>query len=188
MTFMFDLDGVLCTSQEEMVHRLSERTGKKYTINDWVIYDYKKSFGDDARKMRAIMKENVYTGERCVTNKTLVDKIQSLVNKGHTVIICSYCYNEESAEWKWEFLSKYVDTRKVIYKPVFKDVKHKLKCDVIIEDCMDTLLKMSRAEFTGTMLLVSKPWNELLSTDGTNIIRCKNCEDVCKEIDKLIKE
>lgn len=182
MRIVFDFDGVICSSQEEMIARLNEKTGKNYTINDWKYYSYKESFGDDAEKMASTFEEEIYIGSNCKEYPGAINAIHYAKEKGHDVSIVSECANEEVFNRKVKFCKLHGLNDIKIYG-VYTGNKAELNCDMLVEDCVETLIE-SKAQYK---ILVTKPWNKEVDVTDKQIHRVDTDDELFEAIRQLVK-
>lgn len=105
--------------------------------------------------------------------------LKALVNMGHEIYLATATHPENFA-WKVEWIEKYypfIDTRNII-RIVNKSL---LKCDVMIDDCLDNLI--------GNMcerICFDYPWNRDASKDfAYDVIRVYNWKDIIDMIDNI---
>ena len=154
MNIIFDFDGVICSSQEEMMRRLSARTGKNFTINDWTVYNPKYCFGEYTDELKKIFCENLYVGPACKIYKETVNAMLLAQDRGHNVKIVTVCANEQVYKNKLMLMQdKGIEGIEIV--PIYEGDKRGYKCDMLIEDCIETL-ETSSAKYK---ILVQKPWN-----------------------------
>lgn len=177
MKIIFDFDGVISRTQEFWLDKLNTKLGTHYMISDWKSYDMKESFPNEFNDLLEIAtySDNSEAKAYDWTLRTIA-QLQQYGN--HEIAIYSKCFSKERAEQKRKFLKRYNVT--VSFIPIVDTDwdKDEVKCDVLIDDNPDVLLR-STAKYR---VLVSQPWNADTDLTGTGIIRVKHGLDLYKKI------
>lgn len=179
MIFCVDMDNVLLPHQERIVEIYNDKYGTNYTVNDFTEYDAASTLGiDGAEKMRQIYSDpNVY--DSLVPLKGAKNVMQRLVNAGHQVYIVTDaipCTWERKVNWIKQYFP-------FIGEGYIISMKHKwlFRCDVMIEDRLETLLKGHHYE----RICIDASWNRDVRDEVYGIYRCRNWDDVSVAVDKI---
>lgn len=179
MIFCVDMDNVLLPHQEKIVELYNSKYGTNYTVNDFTEYDAASILGvDGAEKMRKIYSDpNVY--DLLTPVKGAKNVLQKLINAGHQVYIVT-----DAVPCTWERKVNWIKQ----YFPFIGDgyiisMKHKwlFRCDVMIEDRLDTLLKGYHYD----RICIDFPWNREVRDEVYGIYRCKDWNDVITAVNKI---
>ena len=107
------------------------------------------------------------------------NSLEKLINKGHQVYLatdnCPDTYGDKVA-WIRRFFP-FIDASKII---CIKD-KWMLRADVMIEDCLQTLL----AKPYYHRIVMDYPWNRSIHDYAYDIHRCSNWDEIVDAIDKI---
>lgn len=181
MKLVFDFDGIVCDSQSEMIRRLNMKTGKQYGLKDWSTYNCNKCFNaEDAKTLIEIFKEDIYEGPLCRPYTGTIKAMQLASKLGHEVVICTDCANEEVYRSKLKHSSDWgIDNISII--PIYDGKKHEIQCDILIEDCFETL-EQSNATYK---IMIEKPWNCKLNSE--EIIVAKDDKELFEYVEALIR-
>ena len=181
MKVIFDFDGVVCYSQVEMMRRLSERLGRLITVDDWKVYDMRKSFdAETVEKLKPIFSEDIYNDAECdAFDENIGEAIRYLSVRGHDVSIESICDSEGTYSNKLKYLKDRGIT--VEFKPVYSFDKV-MKADIVVEDCYENLVKADAK----LKILITRPWNTQFKVDKTftEVSRAYN-KSICRGSDEF---
>ena len=179
MVIMVDIDDVLCNLQETIVNLFNTRYGSHYKLSDFTEYNIMNVLPSQDGAVMLDM-----YGERGLYDKVLPmrgaqDGLQKLINMGHEVYLVTAAIPKTYGE-KVEFIKRYfpfVDESRIIC------MKHKwlLKCDVMIEDNLQTLL----AKPYYHRICFNMPWNQSGKDWVYDIHRCYNWDDVLTAVNKI---
>ena len=174
-----DCDNVLNNLQEVVVGLFNERYDANYTLNDFQTYDVTNSLPYNEA---VVMTEMYSEYGLCDLVKPALGAqsgLEKLVNAGHQVYIVTHHPPKTYGE-KVEWIKKYF--------PFINDdhivcMKHKwlLKADIMIEDCVETLLAKPFYE----RILVDYPWNRHVRDYPYNIHRCTNWNEIVDVVNKI---
>lgn len=179
MIICVDVDDVLCNLQEVVVNLFNERYGSSYKIEDFTEYDVMNVMPtQDAMVMRDIY------GESGLYNKVkpmpgAKETLEKLINLGHQVYLVTAAIPKTYGE-KVAFIQRffpYIDEGHIIC------MKHKwlLKCDVMIEDNLQTLL----ANHNYHRIVFNRPWNQSSKDWVYGINRCNNWKEIFEVVNKI---
>ena len=179
MVLCVDVDDVICNLQEVVINLFNERYGSHYTINDFTDYDVMNVLpAQDGIVMRDLYGEGgLYNQVKPMKNAQ--ESLRKLINMGHQVYLVTAAvpktYNE-----KIQFIKRYFP---FIEESHIVCMKHKwmFKCDVMIEDNLQTLLTKPYYH----RILMDRPWNQSNKDYIYDIHRCYNWEDIMAAISKI---
>ena len=179
MIIAVDIDNTICNLQEVVVKLFNERYGSKYTIEDFNEYDVMNVLPTQD----AIVMKNMY-GEHGLYNKVkpiygAQESLQKLVNMGHQVYLVTNAIPCIYGE-KIEFIKRYFPYISESHI-VSMQHKHLFRCDIMIEDCLQTLL----AKPYYHRILINQPWNKSNKDYVYDVHRCYNWNDVLTAINKI---
>lgn len=182
MIIVCDIDSILNNLAEKTIEVYNSRSGKNIQISDIVYYNFYDSLPkEDADGIVSLFKE-----------KTLWDSLKplegsqnglkQLIKKGHRVYLAT-ATDSVNFEWKIEWLKKYFPF--IPEDNVIRIMdKSLLKCDVIIDDCLDNLI----SSFADRVCL-DYPWNHNELKDyAYGIRRAYNWSDIVNIINTIDKE
>lgn len=179
MVIMVDMDDVICNLQETVVQLFNKRYGAHYKLSDFTEYNIMNVLpAQDGVVMR-----DMY-GESGLYDKVLPvlgaqDGLQKLINMGHEIYIVTAAIPKTYGE-KVEFIKRYfpfIDESHVVC------MKHKwmFKCDIMIEDNLQTLL--ARPYYH--RVCFNMPWNQSNKDYVYDIHRCYNWNDIIAAVNKI---
>lgn len=176
-----DCDNVLCNLQEAVIKIFNERYNKSYKLEDFNRYSISECINkEDAMNMKSIYGESdIYDYVIPLQNAQTV--IQKLMRDGHDVYIVTDAVPSNFAE-KINWIKFYfgIDQSHIV------SMKHKwlFKCDVLIEDNLDTLLNGYHYE----RICFNYPWNQNVHDDVYGIYRVHNWKDALNAVNKINKK
>ncbi len=179
MVIMVDVDDVICNLQETVVKLFNKRFKTNYTLNDFTEYDIMNILPThDALAMRDIYGESgLYDRVKPIPGAQ--ETLEKLINLGHQVYLVTAAvpttYGEKVAFIKRFF--PYIDESHIV------SMKHKwlFKCDVMIEDNLQTLL----AKPNYHRICFDSPWNQTNKDWVYGIHRCHNWNDILVAVNKI---
>lgn len=179
MVIAIDCDDTICNLQEVVVDLFNKRYGSHYSIGDFIEYDVMNVLPTQD----AIVMKDMY-GESGLYNKVkpiykAQESLEKLINLGHQVYLVTAAIPKTYGE-KVAFIQRffpYIDESHIVC------MKHKwmFKCDVLVEDNLQTLL----AKPYYHRVLLDKPWNQSTKDYVYDIYRCYNWDDVLAAINKI---
>ena len=179
MVLCIDVDDVICNLQETVTKLFNERYGTNYKLNDFVEYNIMNVLP----AQDGIIMKDIY-GESGLYDKVLPihgaqDGVQKLINMGHEVYFVTAAIPKTYGE-KVNFIRRYfpfVDESHIVC------MKHKwiIKCDIMIEDNLNTLL----AKPYYHRICFNMPWNQSDKDYVYDIHRCYNWNDVVAAVNKI---
>lgn len=179
MILCIDLDNTLNNLQDAVIERFNERYSTNYTIDNFRDYNIENDISID----NAILMKEMYI-EQGIYNyvkplRGAQKFIQKLISNGHQVYIVT-----DSDPRIFDEKSKWIHT----YFPAIDDAhiiaaKHKwmLRCDVMVEDCIDNLLGKPYYD----RIVIDCPWNRDVHDYAYDIHRCYNFGQAMDVINKL---
>lgn len=179
MIICVDVDDTICNLQEVVVNLFNERYGANYKLNDFTEFDIMNVFPtQDAIVMRDIYGESgLY--DRVKPMPGAKEVLEKLINLGHQVYLVTAAIPKTYGE-KVAFIKRffpYIDESHIIC------MKHKwlLKCDLMIEDNLQTLLEKPHYH----RVLFNRPWNQYDKDWVYGVHRCNNWNDVLEVVNKI---
>ncbi len=179
MVLCVDVDDVICNLQEVVVNLFNKRYNSHYTLNDFTEYDIMNVLPTQD----AIVMKDMY-GESGLYNKVRPipgsqEALEKLINLGHQVYLVTAAVSKTYGE-KVAFIKRffpYIDENHIV------SMKHKwmFKCDLMIEDNLQTLL----AKPNYHRVCFNQPWNQTNKDWVYGIHRCYNWDDVFEAINKI---
>ena len=139
MIIVCDIDCVLNNLCEKMLEIYNAHSGKNIQVSDITSYDFKECLPkEDADALYSLFKEK----ELWDSLEPIKDSqwgLQTLLNTGHQVVLATATH-ECNFEWKCKWIYKHFG---MINESNIIRIYNKglLRADVIIDDCMDNLIK-----------------------------------------------
>lgn len=179
MVLCVDVDDVICNLQETVTRLFNDRFKSNYTLNDFTEYNIMNVLP----AQDAIVMKDMY-GESGLYDKVLPihgaqNALQKLINMGHDVYLVTASIPKTYGE-KVEFIKRYfpfIDESHI----VCMRNKWMLRCDVMIEDNLSTLL----AKPYYHRICFNMPWNQSDKDYVYDIHRCYNWNDVLAAVNKI---
>ena len=179
MVLCVDVDDVICNLQEVVVNLFNKRYGSHYTVEDFTEYDVMNILPTQD----AIVLKDMY-GEIGLYDKVkpmpgAQEALEKLINLGHQVYLVTAAIPKTYGE-KVAFIKRffpYIDDGHI----VAMKHKHMFKCDVMIEDNLQTLL----AKPYYHRICLDRPWNRQISDWTYDIHRCKNWNEIVEVVNKI---
>ena len=179
MIIACDVDDVICNLQEVVVDLFNKRLGVNYTVDDFTDYDVMNVLStQDGIVMRDIYGESgLYNKVKPVAKAK--ESLQKLMNMGHQVYLVTAAVPKTYGE-KVEFIKRhfpFIDESHIVC------MKHKwmFKCDVMIEDNLQTLIEKPYYH----RVLMDRPWNQSNKDYVYDIHRCTNWNEIVDVINKI---
>ena len=179
MVIACDIDGVLNNLMGVVIDVYNDRYGTDYTLNDITTYNIDNCLEPSvAKQIKAIFNEpNIWDKVKPIAASQ--DALQKLINKGHQVYLVTDhnpdTYGEKVA-WVQRFYP-FIEPSKII---CIKD-KWLLRADIMIEDCLQTLLTKPYYH----RILVDHPWNRKVFDYAYDIHRCIVWDEIVDVIDEI---
>lgn len=179
MVLCIDVDDVICNLQEVVVNLFNKRYGSHYTIEDFTEYDVMNILPTQD----AMVLKDMY-GESGLYDKVkpmpgAQEALEKLINLGHQVYLVTAAIPKTYGE-KVAFIKRffpYIDDGHI----VAMKHKHMFKCDIMIEDNLQTLL----AKPYYHRICLDRPWNRQVSDWTYDIHRCKNWNEIVEVVNKI---
>lgn len=185
MIIVSDIDGVLNNLVEQTLILYNSHNGKNIRPSDITSYNFFDCLPrEDAEGIMSLFKEkSLWDSLKPLSNSQ--ESIKKLIKRGHQVYLAT-ATDPINFEWKIKWLNQYfpfIPSDNVIR---IMD-KSLLKCDVLIDDCLDNLI----SNFTERVCF-NQPWNQSKSKDYAYSIRrafgWNDIVNIIKNIEKEMKE
>ena len=138
MVIAIDVDDVLCNLQEVVIDLFNKRFGSHYKLEDFTEYDIMNVLPtQDALVMKDMYGETELY-DKVKPTPGSQKALEKLINLGHQVYLVTAAIPKTYGE-KVAFIKRffpYIDESRIICMKH----KHMLKCDIMIEDNLQTLL------------------------------------------------
>lgn len=182
MIIACDIDGVLNNLVAKTLEVYNFRNQKNIQISDITSYNFFDCLSpEDAKGIISLFKEKALW-DSLKPLQGAQESLKQLIKKGHKVYLAT-ATDPVNFKWKIDWLTQFytfIPSDNVIR---IND-KSLLKCDVIIDDCLDNLI----GNFAERICL-NYPWNQSATKDyAYNIHRCNNWHDIVSVINKLEQE
>ena len=179
MVLCIDVDDVICNLQDTVINLFNSRYGSNYALSDFVEYNIMNVLP----QQDGIVMKDMY-GETGLYNKVMPiygaqDGVQKLINMGHEVYFVTSAIPKTYGE-KVDFIKRYfpfIDESHI----VCMNHKWMFKCDVMIEDNLNTLL----AKPYYHRICMDQPWNRDVNDWAYDIHRCNNWNDIITTVNKI---
>lgn len=182
LVICIDIDEVLNDLMEKTIAIYNNRYNAKLSLEDFTDYDIFKDLAyDDAEKLVALWQEEELWNS-LEPRKGAQRSVKKLVDDGHEVYLATSTHYKNFA-WKVKWLQHYfgmIPTKNIICI----GNKGLLKCDVLIDDCVDNLL----ANKLCNRVLFDCHWNQYVRDDVYFITRVHNWDEIIKVVDEISKE
>lgn len=179
MVICVDIDDTICNLQDVVIDLFNKRYGSHYTIEDFKEYDVMNVLPtQDAIVMRDMYGESgLYDKVKPIVGAQ--DALEKLINLGHQVYLVTAAIPKTYGE-KVAFINRffpYIDESHIVC------MKHKwmFKCDIMIEDNMQTLL----AKPYYHRICFDRPWNRQANDWTYDIHRCYNWNEIMAIVNEI---
>lgn len=179
MTILIDVDDVICNLQEAVIDLFNNKFGSNYKLEDFTEFDPMNILpSQDAMVIKDMYgMSGLYDKVKPMTGAQ--DAIEKLVNFGHQVYLVTAAVPETYGE-KVAFIKRffpYIDEGHIVC------MKHKwlFKCDIMIEDNVQTLL----AKTYYHRICFDRPWNRGVNDWTYDIHRCKSWNEIVEVVNKI---
>lgn len=182
MIIMCDIDGVLNNLVEKTLELYNSHSGKNIQISDITAYNFFDCLSyEDAQGVISLFKDkSLWDSLRPSAGSQ--NAIKQLIKKGHQIYLAT-ATDPVNFEWKIEWLQQhfpFIPSDNVIR---IMD-KSLLKCDVLIDDCLDNLISVFCER-----IVVDYPWNQSKSKDyAYDIKRAYSWNDIVNIINNIERE
>lgn len=182
MIICVDFDNVLNNLTEKTIELYNSNSDKNIQMSDLTSYDFYSCVNkDDADKMVKLFK-NKALWDSLTPIAGAREGLQKLIDAGHKVYIAT-ATAPENFMWKINWLKKYFSFFNIENVIRIMD-KSLLKCDVLIEDSVEQLIKNKLCE----RICLDYPWNRNVSDFVYGIHRCQNWSEILDEINKISED
>lgn len=182
MIIVCDVDEVLNNLMDVTLKTYNKEYAANYTINDLTAYNFENCFDQStAHRIKNIF-DNPSIWDKVKPIHGAQDGLQKLINAGHQVYLATDhnpATYKEKVEWIRRFFP-YIESSKIM---CIKD-KWIINADVMIEDCLSTLLAKTHYH----RIIVDRPWNQSTKDWVYNIHRCSNWNNIVDVVNKLNEE
>jgi len=179
MVICVDVDDVLCNLQEVVIELFNSKFGSNYTLENFTEYDVMNIFPtDDAIAIKELYgMPGLYDKVKPMLGSQKA--LEKLINLGHQVYLVTAAIPKTYGE-KVEFIKRffpYIDENHIVC------MRHKwmFKCDVMIEDNVQTLLASPYYH----RICFDRPWNRAISDWTYDIHRCNNWNEIVAVVNKI---
>lgn len=183
MVIACDIDGVLNNLMEHICEVFNRRTGGYLKISDFKHYDIDKCLQpDDAQYIkRMFLEEDIWND--LLPRKESQMYLKKLVEDGHDIYLVT-ATDPKNVYWKSRWLQKYFPFIAKEKMVVLHD-KYRFDCDIMVDDCIESLLKGC----TYHRIVYDMPWNKIGEKDSVyNVIRAIGWKDVYEFINNIANE
>ena len=182
MILCFDMDGILNNLVERTLEVYNSRNNKNIQMSDITSYNFYDCLSkEDADGIVNLFKEKLLW-DSLKPREGSQDGIKQLLKKGHKIYLAT-ATDPINFEWKISWLSQYfpfIPSDNVIR---IMD-KSLLKCDVLVDDCLDNLISNFAERIT-----IDYPWNHNELKDyAYGVRRAYNWSDIVDIINDIDKE
>ena len=179
MVLCVDVDDVICNLQEVVVGLFNKRYGSHYSINDFTEYDVMNIFPTQDAMVIKDMYGEVGLYDKVKPLPGAQEALEKLINLGHQVYLVTAAIPKTYGE-KVSFIKRffpYIDESHI----VCMKHKHMFRCDIMIEDNLQTLLTKPYYH----RILLDRPWNQSTKDYIYDIHRCNNWNEIVATINKI---
>jgi 5'(3')-deoxyribonucleotidase len=182
MIIACDIDGVLNNLVEETLTLYNIRNGKNIQISDITSYNFFDCLSkEDAEGIISLFKEK-HLWDSLKPLQGAQNALKQIIKRGHKVYLAT-ATDPVNFEWKIDWLKRYFSFIPADNVIRIMD-KSLLKCDVMIDDCIDNLTSV----FCERVCL-DYPWNQSFTKDyAYSIHRCNNWDEILNVINKIEQE
>ena len=174
-----DVDNVLNNLMEKSIEMYNITYNTFLTIDDFIKYDIFQvlDFKEAENFIELFLKQELWDSLTPLKNSQW--GVKKLIENGYEVYFATSTHYSNFS-WKVEWLKKYFP---MIPEKNIICIHNKglLKCDVMIEDCVDNLLSNTSCY----RVLLDYSWNREVHDDARLIYRVHNWEEIIQTIDKL---
>lgn len=179
MIIVCDVDGILNDLVEKTIDMYNSLNCKSIKLSDITSYNFFDCLPyDDAEGVVSLFK-NKSLWDSLKPREGAQHTLRQLIKRGHNVYLAT-ATDPVNFGWKIDWLRQYfsfIPSDNVIR---ITD-KSLLKCDILIDDCLDNLISVFCDRIT-----LNYPWNQSSSKDiAYDIIRCDNWHEIAASINKL---
>lgn len=182
MIIMCDIDGILNNLVEAVLNTYNSRANKNIQISDITTYNFFNCLDPtDAKGITSLFKEKSLW-DSLKPLQGAQKALRQLVKNGHKIYLAT-ATDPINFKWKIDWLEQYypfIPSDNVIR---ITD-KSLLKCDVLIDDCLDNLIGIFAER-----VCLNYPWNKNDVKDYVyGIHRCNNWNEIVRVINKIDQE
>ena len=183
MIIACDMDSVINNLTEKMLELYNAQSGKNIQMSELTAYNF----------YDCLSKEDADGLIKSFKNKALWDSLspikdsraglQKLIDAGHKVYIVTATAPDNFA-WKCTWMRKYFPFFQIDNIIRMQD-KSLFKCDIMIDDCYDNLIKNKLCH----KIVLDYPWNRDEAKDWVHgTYRCKNWIEIVDAVNKIQDE
>ena len=182
MIVIVDFDNVLNNLTEGVIELYNSTSEKKVQISDLSSYNFYDCLDQESADKIVKLFKNKSLWDSLIPIEGAREGLQKLIDDGHKVYIAT-ATAPENFQWKINWLKKwfpFFNTDNVIR---IMD-KSLLKCDILIEDNLDQIIKHKLCN----RVVLDYPWNKNVDDFIYDIHRCTNWSEILDEINKIKEE
>lgn len=179
MVIAIDVDDVICNLQEVVISMFNKRFSANYKLENFTEFDIMNVLPtQDAVVMKDMYGETgLYDKVKPISGAQKA--LEKLVNLGHQVYLVTAAIPKTYDE-KVSFIQRFfpcIDDGHIVA------MKHKwmFKCDIMIEDNLQTLLEKPNYH----RILLNQPWNQFDKDWVYGINRCNNWSEILEVVNKI---
>ena len=182
MIIACDMDCVLNNLMEKTLEIYNAQNRKNIQMSDLTSYNFHDCLNkEDADGIIKLFKSKALW-DSLTPISGAKEGLKKIVDAGHRVYIVT-ATAPENFTWKINWIKKYFpffNTDNVV-RAMDKSL---IKCDILIEDCIDQLIKHKLCY----RLCLDYPWNRNVHDFTYGIHRCKNWNEILESINQIEKE
>ena len=182
MIIAIDYDNILNNLTEKTIETYNKRNEKDIQMSDLTTYNFYNCLSKETADEIMELFKDKKLWDSLAPIIGAKEGLQQLIDKGHRVYIATSTA-PENFYWKIQFLNRYFsffNTDNVIR---IMD-KSLLKCDILIEDNLDQLIKHKLCH----RICLDYPWNRNIDDFIYDIHRCHNWNEILDEVNKIEEE
>lgn len=182
MIIACDMDSVINNLTEKTLEVYNSQNGKNIQMSDITSYNFYDCLNkEDAEGILKLFKnKSLWDSLKLIPGAK--EGLQKLIDDGHKVYIVTIA-SPESFVWKMKWIKQrlpFFNTDNVV-RLIDKSL---FKCDILIEDCLDQLIKHKLCH----RICLDYPYNRHIDDFIYNINRCKNWNEILEIINQIVKE
>lgn len=179
MIIVTDVDGVLNNLMSVVLDMYNSKHNTSFSLDNITTYNIGSCFESDvAQEMKDIF-NSPDIWKKVKPTLDAQEGLEKLINNGHQVYLvtdnCPDTYGEK-VKWIKRFFP-FVESSKIV---CMRD-KWLFRADVMIEDCLQTLL----AKPYYHRILVDHPWNRAVHDYAYDVHRCCNWNEIVNVVNKI---
>lgn len=183
MIIAVDFDNILNNLTEKTIEFYNSHNGKDIKMSDITSYNFHDCVDkEDADGIIKLFKSKALWDSLSPLAGAR-ESLRKLIDDGHRVYIVTATATENFS-WKIQFLKKYFSFFNIDNVIRMMD-KSLLRCDILIEDCLDQLIKHKLCH----RVCLDYTWNQNENKDFVyDIYRCKDWNEILEAVNKIEEE